>query len=97
MNSYDIGDKIRCQGTFQDSDSVNTNPTATVFKFKTPGGTTTTYTYGTDAELVRSATGIYYADITIAEEGIYHYRLEGTGTVTAGGEDSFRSILSQFY
>jgi hypothetical protein len=83
---YDIGDKRRLTVTFTNSAGTDTDPTAVIFKIRLPDGTVTSYTYGTDAELVKSATGIYYVDWTIAAGGRHSWRFEGTGTVTQAAE-----------
>lgn len=88
LNAYDIGDLVRCTGTFASSGS-NVNPTAVMFKVKTPAGVVTTYTYGTDAALVRDSTGVYHVDVSAAEAGEYVYRFWSTGTGQAAAEGKF--------
>ncbi len=97
MNNYDIGDKVRSTGTFVNSSDVNTDPTTITFKLKDPSGNITTFIYLTDAEVVKSGTGVYYFDNILDEEGVYHYRFEGTGVLVASGEDSYRAVTSEFY
>ena len=87
-NAYDIGDVVRCTGTFAAS-GANVNPAAVMFKVKTPAGVTTTYTYGTDAALVRDATGVYHVDVDAATAGEYAYRFWSTGTGQAAAEGQF--------
>jgi len=96
-NIYDVGDKVRTQGTFQDLLEVDTDPSTITFKFKDPASTITTYIYGTDAELVKSATGVYYVDLILSQEGEYHYRFEGTGSIHAADEVTFRAQQSEFF
>jgi len=88
-NSYDIGDLVRCTATFTDSAGDAIDPTAIVFRIKLPDDTTTVYTYGTDAELVKSATGVYYVDYTTVAAGTLDYRFEGTGAAVAAAESLF--------
>jgi hypothetical protein len=94
LNAYDIGDLVRCTGTFA-SGGTNVNPTAVLFKVKSPAGVVTTYTYGTDAALVRDATGVYHVDVSADEAGEYVYRFWATGTGQAASEGTFivRSTL----
>lgn len=73
-NQYDVGDKPKITGTFK-QDGVVGDPAAVVAKFKDPSGSTTTYTYGTDAELVRASAGVYYFYIDIDEAGFWYYRM----------------------
>lgn len=94
--SFDVGDSIRCQGLFRNLSGDLVDPTGVVFKLRTPAGTTTTYTYGTDVQLVKSTTGTYYADVTITESGPHWYRFAGTGAATAAEEARFDVDLSRF-
>ena len=80
---YDIGDVIRCGGTFTASGTAVDPSTVTAKWVIDPGGSITSYVYGVDAELVKNDTGDYYFDITIAAEGRHLYRLEGTGNNAA--------------
>ncbi len=88
-NVYDVGDLVRCTATFATS-GTNVDPSAVTFKKKTPSGTTTTLTYGTDAALVKSAVGIYYVDVSATEAGDWSYRFASTGTGQGAGESQFR-------
>lgn len=85
-NSYHVGSQVKCQGTFTDSNGDNTDPTTVVFKYRTPGGTTTSYTYLTDAEVVKSATGVYYVLVSITSAGVWWYEFSSTGTGQAASE-----------
>jgi hypothetical protein len=48
-----------------------------------PDDVETSYTYGTDAALVRAATGNYYVDVTPDIAGRWWFRCETTGPVSA--------------
>jgi len=52
-------------------------------------GVSTIYEYGIDEEVVKSATGIYYADVTPDVGGHYAYRWSCTGTITDAVEDNY--------
>lgn len=95
MNSYTLGTLVRLTTTFTVSD-VNTDPTTITFKIKVPAGTITTYVYGTDGQLVRSAAGIYYVDYPTAAEGIHAWRMAGTGACVAAEEQRFIVEDSRF-
>lgn len=91
MTSYLLGRKIRLTVTIT---SVATgaaadpdNLTLTIRNRDT--SINTAYVYGTDAEIVKSATGIYYCDITPAADGNYSYRWSCTGTITDAVEDQY--------
>ena len=94
VNTYDKGDAVRLKGTFTVS-SVNTDPTTIILKVKDSDGTISTYTYA-GGTITRSATGIYYKDVTVSNDGLWYYRFEGTGAVIAAGEGSFEVRRSEF-
>jgi len=96
MATYDKGDLVRVTGTFTNAAGTAIDPTVVKFQFITPAGVTTAYTYGTDAEVVKSATGIYYVDIDASQTGIYYYRLYSTGTGQAAAEGNFSVDTSSF-
>lgn len=96
MNTYDVGDNIRCVGTFTQSDGTAIDPSTVTFKHKDPSGNVTTLVYGVDVEVVKSATGIYYIDIDIDESGRWNWRVASTGTGQAAGERAFDVRGSKF-
>ena len=86
-NTYDKGDLVRISASCKDSAGALVNPTGLLFKYKVGSGATTTYTYGTDEEVVRTGTGIYYVDLSLTEDDThYYYRWEATGTGQAAEE-----------
>lgn len=96
MAAYDIGDEVRCSVEFMDSTGTFADPSTVTFKLKNPSGTVTTYVYGTDAQLEKSAVGRYYVDVTINATGIWSYRFEGTGLVNVASESKFTIKQSVF-
>jgi len=96
MASYDVGDVVRCTGTFTTAAGVATDPTAVNFKVRTPAGTVTTYVYGTDAELVKASTGVYTVDVPLTTTGTWAYRFYSTGTGQAAAEATFWVEQSAF-
>ena len=90
INVYDIGDTARVTGLFYNASSVLTDPGTLTFSFKDPSGNVTTYTYGTDAEVVKSATGTFYVDVVFDERGMWYYRWEATGARTGAEAGQFR-------
>ena len=96
MNSYDVGDVVRCTGAFANRSGVAVDPTAVFCKVRKPDGTITTYTFGTDAALVNAAVGSYYVDVEATAEGIWNYRFYSTGAGQAAGETAFRVRVSSF-
>jgi len=89
---YDIGDLVRCKGTFAETTAPYTavDPTTLTFKCESPSGTVTTLVYGTDGALLRLTTGEYYVDVTPDEAGTWTYKFIATGTGQSAGELYFR-------
>jgi len=96
VNWHDKGDTVRCTGTFTDSDGTAADPTAVLFQFKDPSGNAATYTYGTDAELVKSGIGVYYVDVDADEAGTWVYRFYATGTGKSAAQSTFGIKKSEF-
>jgi hypothetical protein len=88
--SYHIGDGIRITTTFTDLAGTAADPTAVTCMVRAPNGTQTTPT------VTKSATGIYYADVTVDQPGDWHYRMVGTGAVAAVDEGRFNVSRSRF-
>ena len=93
-NTYDKGDLVRIHATFTAS-SVVADPTTVTLKVKDPDGVITTYTYG-GGTVTKSSTGVYYKDVSVSNDGMWYYRIEGTGAVQSAGEGSFRVRKSEF-
>ena len=87
--AYYVGQKIRLSGFFATQTGTGVDPTTILGKVKVPAGTITTYTYGTDVELVRDGTGSYYVDWTTTAAGTHTFRFSGTGAAVAAGESTF--------
>lgn len=95
-NMYNLGDKVRCQGTFTDSDGDEQDPISVFVSVKEPGGTITTYEYGEDGEVIKSATGVYYVDLDADTTGRWWYRFYATGSGQASSEEAFDVASSEF-
>jgi hypothetical protein len=93
---YDVGDVIRCTGTFADEDGVAVDPGALTAKYKKPDNTTVTLVYGVDGALVKLSTGIYYFDVDATMAGVWWYRFAATGSGKSADEKQFRVEASQF-
>jgi hypothetical protein len=66
MNSSWIrGNKPRVEASFKAVDGTGVDPVNLLFKWKDVEGSETIYTYGTDAELVKDASGEYHVDVPI--------------------------------
>ena len=87
--SYDLGDMRRLTVTFTNLAGFVADPTGVSFSIRNPDGTATAYVYGTDAELVKSAVGIYYVDFAITLVGRHVFRFSGTGAVSTSETGEF--------
>lgn len=96
MNVYDVGDLVRVTGAFTNSAGTALDPAVVKFKFTNPAGVTTTYTFGTDAQLVKDSTGNYHVDLDASVKGTFRYRWFSTGNGQAAGEHKFFVKTSAF-
>ena len=93
----------RIVARYQDYSGTYLNPDSVSLLVTNPNGTTSTYVYGTDDEIERSATGIYNGDIYVSElSGRWFWRWEasngsGDATVYAPTEGSFVVQSSPHY
>ena len=89
--SIDIGDLRRVTAAFTDPNDSDAavDPTALTLEVTDPSGEKTTYTYGTDVELVKDSIGNYHLDISVDMAGTWLYRWAGTGTAQAVEEGRF--------
>lgn len=94
MNDYHVGDVVRLTGAFTNAAGTATNPTTVVVTVRRRDGQTWTYSGGS---VSNPATGTFYADHTVTHEGVYDYRIVGTGAVVAAFEGTFRVPDSQFF
>jgi len=78
---YLTGNQLRNTASFTNAAGAAADPSTVVYKYRKPGTTTvTTLTYGTDAAVVRSATGTYYVDLELDTGGIWTDWWITTGT-----------------
>lgn len=90
MSEFDKGTLVRCSVQFRNASNALADPTAVLFSFRAPGASsTTTYTYGTDAQLVKDSTGKYHVDLNGSTVGIWQTRFYSTGTGQAAAEATF--------
>ena len=87
--AYDIGDTRRLTVTFTNLAGAAADPTGVTFSIRKPDGTAINYVYLTDAEIVKSGTGVYYVDFAITLPGRHIYRFAGTGAVAAAENGEF--------
>jgi len=95
--TFDIGDKPVFTAKFYDTADTLTDPSAVVCRWRTPDGTETAYTYGTDSEVAKTSTGIYtFAAPTLAASGKHVFRPKGTAGLIAAGELAIQVRRSSF-
>jgi hypothetical protein len=93
-----VNTTVRIAVNFQDDNGTDVDPSGVSFRLYSPSATDTTYTYGTDIELVRLNTGDYVIDVVPNESGRWHYRWLSTGTGTSIAlEGSFVVQSSVFF
>ena len=86
---YDKGDLAKLVGRFTDVDEVATDPAVIHFTLTDPDGNATSYLYGTDAQLIKESTGVYYVLWDCQTVGTYNYRFYSTGAGQTAGEERF--------
>lgn len=77
-----LGDTIRIYGTLLVNDTP-TEPNTLRLDIIDPTGTTTSYTWGTDGEVVREDTGQFYFDLMLTQRGEWSYEWYSNSTLTA--------------
>ena len=80
LTTFKEGSQVRLTNTFKNAAGTEIDPTSVFFWWQTPAGVATTYTYGTNAELVRSSAGVYYVDLSLNEDGYWLWEFYSTGT-----------------
>lgn len=93
-NVYAKDSTVRVSSEFTVS-GTDTDPTTVTCYVKDPNNSLTTLVYGTDAALIKDATGKYHTDIMANIAGNWWYRFEAAGTVAAANEAEFVVSLSQ--
>lgn len=97
IDVYDVGDLVRVTAAFTNTAGTATDPTAVTLKVIDPSGNEASYAYGESPSVVeKSATGGYYADLSIDEAGDWHYQWLGTGTVQAVEPGQFVVQFARF-
>jgi hypothetical protein len=75
---YEYGSSPVLTDTVRNAAGTIVDPATLRFRFKNPAGTITTYIYGTDAQLVRSATGVYYVQLLCESAGFWSWEYKAT-------------------
>lgn len=80
---------VRIEAQVRTRDGTLVNPIGVRCYLIEPDGTDHTFVYGTDEELERDETGIYYVDWNADQVGRYKYTFETYGDIIA----SFKSFF----
>lgn len=86
--TYITGAVVRVAAEFTQAGTA-VDPASVTAMVMLPDGTTTTYIYGTDAALVRSATGLYSIDVATAHDGRHKVRFASSGAGAGASEQTF--------
>lgn len=81
------GDTVTLTNTFKVSGTA-TDPTTVALAVTDPAGTTTTFTYA-GGTITKSATGVYYKNVTASAAGVWSFTWTGTGAAADVATDSF--------
>ena len=87
--AYQQGDLVRCAGLFETSAGVATDPTTVKVTVVRPDDQRQTYTYVTDAVVVKDSTGNYHIDVSAVVPGTWIYWWHSEGTGQAADEKTF--------
>lgn len=81
-----LGESARVFLTVATPEGVLTDPAAVAVKVKAPDGTLTAITYGQSGEIVRTAAGLFYYDLPLAQAGTWSWRWETTAPAAGAVE-----------
>lgn len=88
MPEFVIGQEITSTVKFRNKTTgALVDPTTVIWKWRTPSGVETTYTYGVDSEVTKTGTGEYVGTITILEYGTHASKWKGTGAAVGADEE----------
>lgn len=82
MNTYVIGNLVQLTGSFYNASGVLTNPTTVTCQVKYPDSSVGTLSASS------SVTGVYTAQLSVVQAGLYTYRFAGTGALQAAQENT---------
>lgn len=84
--SANVGDKVKISGNVKTA-AVDVDPSVVIGWTRTPSGTVTTYTYGTDSEVTKIDTGDYTLTFDVDTAGTWWCGFYSTGTGKAASDD----------
>ena len=78
MNTYEYGTSPTITVTIKNAGGTIVDPATLTFKYKVEAGATTTYVYGTDAQLVKVTTGVYQVELLCETGGEWSWQYKAT-------------------
>lgn len=94
---YDVGDVVKVSSVFTNQSGTAVDPAQVKFRSRDPEGVITIYTYGTDIEVVKTATGNYYLSLPLTKPGTWNVRFEGNTTNRGAAETEVIVRPSAFF
>jgi hypothetical protein len=95
---FNTGSTTRLRAYFKDPDTKEPlDPSIVTFTLRAPDGVVSIFEYGTDAEVIREAEGVYKFFLPLALEGTYRFYFVGETSpnqriVLVGSVDSTFSV-----
>lgn len=86
-----VGDTPRLSNTFEVAGTA-TDPTTVSLAVTDPSGNVDTYTWA-GGTVTKSATGVFYKDVTVDEDGVWEFKWTGTGTAADIATGTFTVYL----
>ncbi len=96
VNTVYKGSLRRFTATYQDATPTALDPTTVGVTVQTPELVETTYYYGSGSTVVKSATGVYYTDVSLDTCGMWAVRWFATGTGQTAWETQIYVAPSEF-
>lgn len=96
MNHFAYGALVRLTITFETAAGAAVDPAVVKAQVRDPQLQITTYTYGVDAELTKTATGVYVVDVDANQAGTWFVRGFSTGSGQGAEETGFIVQESMF-
>jgi hypothetical protein len=93
MNEYEIGETVRSAAEIKNILGQYTDPATLIFTVVDPSGNEAAYTYGVDADVIKSAIGRYYVETVADEAGQWYYSFKSTSP-SGYGEGTFNVGVS---
>ena len=91
LGKYDVGDQVITVHELFDRNGNAEDPVTLKMVTRSPAGVETVYTYGSSAEVVKTAVGVYeftWPQFIATHVGVWSLRANATGPTTCSFEDT---------